>query len=245
MQGGCKMSKKSRSNNWTNDEDLTLAEIALRHIRHGIRMADGWEEAERKLGRTASACKFRWNGVLSKIYDSSIEQAKLFRSLRMGEKNNSQGETEVTPEIVIPKNKPINTVVANAMNKAMEETKGKPSAQFEFISSDAHRQTKKETTSQNVNKENNVDAKSENPFARIRRFASKMEKEFEKQLSMESELNEEVAELKEAVDSHKKTIVSLQKQLEEKNQLLKEKDQTIESYSEIKDLIKQFNTINS
>lgn len=66
----------TRQDAWTQDEDLLLAEVVLRHIREGGTQLQAFEEVGRKLSRTAAACGFRWNSTIRKKYKSGIEIAK-------------------------------------------------------------------------------------------------------------------------------------------------------------------------
>ena len=72
-----------RQDAWTQDEDLLLAEVVLRHIRDGSTQLAAFEEVGQKLSRTAAACGFRWNSAVRKQYKSAIEIAK---KQRKGEK---------------------------------------------------------------------------------------------------------------------------------------------------------------
>ncbi|WP_458413999.1 RsfA family transcriptional regulator [Schinkia sp. CFF1] len=72
-----------RQDAWTQDEDLLLAEVVLRHIRDGSTQLAAFEEVGKKLSRTAAACGFRWNSAVRKQYKSAIELAK---KQRKGEK---------------------------------------------------------------------------------------------------------------------------------------------------------------
>ncbi|WNF35564.1 RsfA family transcriptional regulator [Bacillaceae bacterium IKA-2] len=65
-----------RQDAWTNDEDLVLAEVALRHIREGSTQLAAFEEVGERLSRTAAACGFRWNSSIRKKYDAAIVIAK-------------------------------------------------------------------------------------------------------------------------------------------------------------------------
>ena len=65
-----------RQDAWTQDEDLLLAEIVLRHIREGSTQLKAFEEAGKKLSRTPAACGFRWNSQVRKQYKNGIELAK-------------------------------------------------------------------------------------------------------------------------------------------------------------------------
>ena len=66
----------TRQDAWSQDEDLLLAEVVLRHIREGGTQLKAFEEVGRHLSRTAAACGFRWNSYVRKQYKSGIELAK-------------------------------------------------------------------------------------------------------------------------------------------------------------------------
>jgi prespore-specific regulator len=66
----------SRQDAWTEDDDLVLAEVTLRHIREGGTQLAAFEEVGQRLGRTAAACGFRWNSSVRKRYDAAIAIAK-------------------------------------------------------------------------------------------------------------------------------------------------------------------------
>jgi prespore-specific regulator len=66
----------NRQDAWSQDEDLLLAEVVLRHIREGGTQLQAFEEVGKKLSRTAAACGFRWNSFVRKQYKSGIELAK-------------------------------------------------------------------------------------------------------------------------------------------------------------------------
>jgi prespore-specific regulator len=66
----------TRQDAWTQDEDLLLAEVVLRHIREGGTQLQAFEEVGKRLSRTAAACGFRWNSYVRKQYKSGIELAK-------------------------------------------------------------------------------------------------------------------------------------------------------------------------
>ncbi|MCK9911329.1 RsfA family transcriptional regulator, partial [Microbacteriaceae bacterium K1510] len=66
----------SRQDAWTEDDDLVLAEVTLRHIREGGTQLAAFEEVGQRLGRTAAACGFRWNSAVRKRYDAAIAIAK-------------------------------------------------------------------------------------------------------------------------------------------------------------------------
>jgi prespore-specific regulator len=69
----------TRQDAWSEDDDLLLAEVILRHIREGSTQLAAFEEVGYKLGRTPAACGFRWNSTVRKKYESSIQIAKAQR----------------------------------------------------------------------------------------------------------------------------------------------------------------------
>jgi prespore-specific regulator len=87
----------TRQDAWTQDEDLLLAEVVLRHIREGGTQLQAFEEVGKKLSRTAAACGFRWNSSIRKQYKSGIEVAK---KQRKAVKRNPDGEIENTGNTV-------------------------------------------------------------------------------------------------------------------------------------------------
>lgn len=81
-----------RQDAWTEDDDLLLAEVTLRHIREGSTQLAAFEEVGEKLGRTPAACGFRWNSFVRKNYDAAIQIAK---SQRQGRSKNRRKQTAV------------------------------------------------------------------------------------------------------------------------------------------------------
>ncbi|WP_174733823.1 RsfA family transcriptional regulator [Mesobacillus harenae] len=86
----------TRQDAWTQDEDLMLAEVVLRHIREGGTQLRAFEEVGRNLSRTAAACGFRWNSYVRKQYKSGIELAKKQRKelKKQAKINESQNDAE-------------------------------------------------------------------------------------------------------------------------------------------------------
>ena len=72
----------TRQDAWSEDEDLLLAEVVLRHIREGGTQLAAFEEIGIKLNRTAAACGFRWNSLIRKKYEAAIQIAKAQRQKR-------------------------------------------------------------------------------------------------------------------------------------------------------------------
>ncbi|TBL78133.1 RsfA family transcriptional regulator [Paenibacillus thalictri] len=71
-----------RQDAWSDEDDLILAEVTLRHIREGSTQLSAFEEVGEKIGRTAAACGFRWNSFVRKRYEAAIQIAKAQRQKR-------------------------------------------------------------------------------------------------------------------------------------------------------------------
>lgn len=88
----------NRQDAWTQDEDLLLAEVVLRHIRNGGTQLQAFEEVGKQLSRTPAACGFRWNSYVRKQYKSGIELAKKERKERRRQGKNLYGKKEGAAE---------------------------------------------------------------------------------------------------------------------------------------------------
>ncbi len=104
----------TRQDAWTQDEDLLLAEIVLRHIREGATQLAAFEEVGRRLSRTAAACGFRWNSHVRKQYKTGIElakkQRKELRTLPQEQETENQILNEVNEEQEKPSASSKNTI---------------------------------------------------------------------------------------------------------------------------------------
>ncbi|GAA4858003.1 RsfA family transcriptional regulator [Paenibacillus vulneris] len=78
-----------RQDAWSDEDDLILAEVTLRHIREGSTQLTAFEEVGEKIGRTAAACGFRWNSFVRKKYEAAIQIAKSQRQKRNQQKKHS------------------------------------------------------------------------------------------------------------------------------------------------------------
>jgi len=78
-----------RQDAWSDEDDLILAEVTLRHIREGSTQLTAFEEVGEKIGRTAAACGFRWNSFVRKKYEAAIQIAKAQRQKRNQQKKHS------------------------------------------------------------------------------------------------------------------------------------------------------------
>lgn len=101
-----------RQDAWTQDEDLLLAEVVLRHIREGGTQLKAFEEVGRRLSRTAAACGFRWNSFVRKKYKNAIDLAKKQRKEKKKEESSLSSERETaTVEVATAKEMTINDVI--------------------------------------------------------------------------------------------------------------------------------------
>ncbi|MBU8908153.1 RsfA family transcriptional regulator [Desertibacillus haloalkaliphilus] len=89
--------KKKRSDSWTHEDDLMLAETVLRHIRTGSTQLRAFAEVGEKLERSSSACGFRWNHTVRKQYKSAMELAKTHRNklIKRKKANDSDQEEDI------------------------------------------------------------------------------------------------------------------------------------------------------
>ncbi|PDO11174.1 MAG: precorrin-3B C(17)-methyltransferase [Candidatus Reconcilbacillus cellulovorans] len=69
----------ARQDAWTEEDDLILAEVTLRHIREGSTQLAAFDEVGERIGRTPAACGFRWNSCVRKRYEEAIRLAKAQR----------------------------------------------------------------------------------------------------------------------------------------------------------------------
>ena len=87
----------SRSDAWTPEDDVTLAELVLRHIREGSTQLVAFDEAAALLGRTSAACGYRWNGVVRRHYEDAIREAKQVRRRTLEDRRNRRpNRTQLT-----------------------------------------------------------------------------------------------------------------------------------------------------
>ena len=89
---------QTRQDAWSQDEDLLLAEVVLRHIREGGTQLQAFEEVGKQLTRTAAACGFRWNSYVRKQYKSGIDLAKKQRKELKLQAVSDETDVAVKPE---------------------------------------------------------------------------------------------------------------------------------------------------
>ncbi|WP_240416679.1 hypothetical protein [Paenibacillus periandrae] len=74
-------------NDWSEQEDTTLAEIVLNHLRIGSTQLKAFEEASQRLiTRSVAACGFRWNSTIRKKIKDQIENARKLNKANVNDK---------------------------------------------------------------------------------------------------------------------------------------------------------------
>lgn len=65
-----------RQNAWTIKEDEFLASTILDYITKGDTQLNAFKHVSDKLGRSTSACAFRWNSTVRREYSNEIKKAR-------------------------------------------------------------------------------------------------------------------------------------------------------------------------
>ncbi|WP_370223432.1 hypothetical protein [Cytobacillus sp.] len=60
---------KERKDSWKPEDDQLLEETVLEYTSNGDTKASAFKKASTELGRTVSACQYRWNTVITKRAD--------------------------------------------------------------------------------------------------------------------------------------------------------------------------------
>ncbi len=90
-----------RQDAWSEEDDLMLADVTLRQIREGGTQLSAFNEAAAQLGRTSAACGFRWNSVVRKQFETSIQLAKVQRKKRAQQANEVEMQTNMDVEVAV------------------------------------------------------------------------------------------------------------------------------------------------
>lgn len=85
-----------RKDSWTDQDDSAIAEVVLKHIRKGSTQTAAFLEASERLGRSSSACGFRWNSMVRKNYEEELTQAKADRKNTQDSPKNSHRTVNTT-----------------------------------------------------------------------------------------------------------------------------------------------------
>ncbi|KON86934.1 hypothetical protein AF332_09020 [Sporosarcina globispora] len=86
---------KERKDLWKSEEDQFLEETVLEYTSNGDPKAAAFKKASTELGRTVSACQYRWNTVIKKRTDYVSEKAS---------NHNAAIQTNKSPDTVPPAN---------------------------------------------------------------------------------------------------------------------------------------------
>ncbi|MBY0154381.1 Myb-like DNA-binding domain-containing protein [Cytobacillus pseudoceanisediminis] len=86
---------KERKDLWKPEEDQLLEEIVLEYTSNGDSKASAFKKASTELGRTVSACQYRWNTVITKRTDYRTQEIS---------SNNAACQTHENPDSVPPEN---------------------------------------------------------------------------------------------------------------------------------------------
>jgi prespore-specific regulator len=97
----------NRQDAWTEEDDLLLAEVVLRHIREGSTQLAAFDEVAERTGRTSAACGFRWNSTVRKKYEQAIAIAKAQRQLN---KSKRSSRTIYAKREVVEIEKPVDSL---------------------------------------------------------------------------------------------------------------------------------------
>jgi prespore-specific regulator len=93
---------KVRSDAWSHEDDLLLAETVLRYVREGGTQLQAFEEVGDKLNRTSAACGFRWNAEVRKQYEKAMQLAKKQRKERKRALTNATSPSSQNNRISVP-----------------------------------------------------------------------------------------------------------------------------------------------
>ncbi len=91
----------TRTDSWTEDHDLLLAETVLRYIREGKTQLEAFEDVAEQIDRTPAACTFRWNSTVRQKYEKAVEIAKKQRLMVKKNANVSDMSNEELQEEIV------------------------------------------------------------------------------------------------------------------------------------------------
>lgn len=86
---------KERKDLWKPEEDQLLEETVLEYTSNGDSKASAFKKASTELGRTVSACQYRWKMVITKREDHGSEKSS---------RNTAGTQTPETPDTAPPAN---------------------------------------------------------------------------------------------------------------------------------------------
>lgn len=86
---------KERKDLWKPEEDQLLEETVLEYTSNGDSKASAFKKASTELGRTVTACRYRWNAVISKKTNCETQVIS---------SRNPENQIHETPGTVSPEN---------------------------------------------------------------------------------------------------------------------------------------------
>jgi prespore-specific regulator len=198
----------TRQDAWSEDDDLLLAEVTLRHIREGGTQLSAFEEVGYRLGRTAAACGFRWNSLVRKKYESAIQIAKAQRQQRK-----SRGRNRYIPE-----NEPALSPTPSRMQEYVPTATGNQYASKEYAEFSQElngASSSSSTPNAKYQLEENLD------FDDVIRFLRQQKDSYKKFRQVDKDLREkdrEIGRLREENEKMKKELGSVQTDYQSMNE---------------------------
>ncbi|MGD6876153.1 hypothetical protein [Bacillus infantis] len=105
---------RARADAWSKEEDTILADTILSYIREGRTQLQAFEDVSRRIGRTASACGFRWNSEIRKQHLDEITLAKRIKY------ENSLSPHETNQEQLPPSTQEL-SIIINSVTRLYEK----------------------------------------------------------------------------------------------------------------------------
>lgn len=68
--------EKKRKDQWTLEDDETLANIVISFVQNGKTQLEAFQQAAEQLNRTKQACGFRWNKTLRQQYGHVLDNVR-------------------------------------------------------------------------------------------------------------------------------------------------------------------------
>lgn len=182
----------TRQDAWTEDDDLLLAEVVLRHIREGSTQLNAFEEVGYRLGRTSAACGFRWNSLVRKKYLSAIQIAKAQRQQRK-----SRGQNRYLPDSSV-------TSSAERGDRISSMSSSGTNAQTDPIYSEFNYDYQKQLDMKEKVFSAGQDSQPELSLDQVIKFLRQQKESFKRLSSLEKEIYEKEQEIKRLREENEK-----------------------------------------
>jgi prespore-specific regulator len=86
-----------RKDSWTDQDDTILAQVVIKHASTGSTQLAAFKEVAERIGRSSSACGFRWNSEVRKHYDDAFKQALTAREGKTRKTRKQEAPVETAP----------------------------------------------------------------------------------------------------------------------------------------------------